>query len=112
MDSLGWVGPEPVKSWRKVHPSDNHVEPRLALELVYQLGQASAHPSEAMMSIQPLQWTGAGFPAFHGVARRRTSARASARPLSWCVRRPGWSSVIDRLGRILWRGRHVWKGRG
>src|SRR5262249_40345812 len=42
-----------------------------------------------------LQWTGAGFPAFHGVARRRTSARASARPLSFSVRYHVGSAVSE-----------------
>ena len=52
MDSLGWVGPEPALCWDE--------NSSLGLSIPYtNLGQASAHPNEAMNSIKALQRTAA-----------------------------------------------------
>ena len=51
MDSLGWVGFDPALCWDKN---------RSWVLIPYtNLGQASAHPNEAMNSIKALQQTGA-----------------------------------------------------
>ena len=60
MVSLGWVGLEPASWLRRYGASEDSTLSRgLALKLVEPLGRASAHPTEAMMSIQPLQLTAA-----------------------------------------------------
>jgi len=53
MVSLGWVGPEPAR-----HGDEN----RRWVSIPYTtLGQVPAHPSEAMISIKPLQLTGLAY---------------------------------------------------
>ena len=52
MDSLGWVGFDPARSWNE--------NSSLGLSIPYiTLGQASAHPNEAMNSIKTLHLTAA-----------------------------------------------------
>ena len=51
MVSLGWVGLDPAPLWDE--------NSSLGLSIPYtKLGQVSAHPNEAMNSINPLQQTG------------------------------------------------------
>jgi hypothetical protein len=50
MDSLGWAGLEPAQGWNE--------NSWLGLSIPFtKLGQASAHPNEAMNSIKVLQQT-------------------------------------------------------
>ena len=54
MDSLGWAGLEPAQGWNE--------NSSLGLSIPFtKLGQASAHPNEAMNSIKQLHLTGAAF---------------------------------------------------
>ena len=57
MDSLGWVGFDPALFWDE--------NSSLGLSIPYTtLGQAPAHPNEAMNSIKSLQQTGAALRFF------------------------------------------------
>jgi len=62
MASGGWVGPSPAVRGAAAHTAAKsvHAEAGASRDLVLP-GTASAHPSEAMMSIQALQWTAASF---------------------------------------------------
>ena len=52
MDSLGWAGLEPAQGWNE--------NSSLGLSIPFtKLGQVSAHPNEAMNSINRLHLTGA-----------------------------------------------------
>ena|SRR6516164_2165272 len=54
MDSLGWAGLEPAQGWNE--------NSSLGLSIPFtKLGQASAHPNEAMNSIKRMKLTGAAF---------------------------------------------------
>jgi hypothetical protein len=51
MDSLGWAGLEPAQGWNE--------NSSLGLSIPFtKLGQVSAHPNEAMNSINVMQLTG------------------------------------------------------
>jgi len=66
MDSLGWAGLEPAQDWNE--------NSSLGLSIPFtKLGQVSAHPNEAMNSINPVQPTG---PA----SRLSVALRQSSRP--------------------------------
>jgi hypothetical protein len=66
MDSLGWVGFDPALCWDE--------NSSLGLSIPYtNLGQASAHPNEAMNSIKRLKLTGAAILVF----RASTSLQAA-----------------------------------
>ena len=66
MDSLGWAGLDPALYWEE--------NSSLGLSIPYTtLGQASAHPNEAMNSINRLKLTGAAILVF----RASTSLQAA-----------------------------------
>ena len=83
MVSLGWAGLDPAQLWDE--------NSSLGLSIPYtNLGQVSAHPNEAMNSINPLHLTGAAF------WRLRVLATERPRQVSFGVRRLGEAGFTAR----------------
>jgi hypothetical protein len=76
MDSLGWAGLEPAQGWNE--------NSSLGLSIPFtKLGQVSAHPNEAMNSINVLRLTGHatdGFLRLYCRARVSRQVRYDVRP--------------------------------